>query len=72
MTYEVVAFRKYTGYDKVWLRVEADSPKDAIDTILASSKGTEEIDYECLGLEGYKWLSSSKWSCYEIPNEGDK
>jgi hypothetical protein len=67
MLYEVVAFRKYVGFDKVWLKVEANSPKEAVDLVLGDSVGIYELDYDCLGMEGHEWLSPSEWSCYEIP-----
>jgi len=59
--YTVVAYRKYTAWDKVYLEVEANNEKEALEKAIKNPDEALELDYKGLEIEDSTWEDESDW-----------
>ncbi len=58
--FTVIAYRKYTAWDKVYLEVEADNEEEAM--LMAKDQPDEyEVDYKGLDVEDGEWMDLEEW-----------
>lgn len=60
MRYEIIAYRRYIGYDKVYLSVEADSPEEAMQIVREAPEEYEE-DSKLLDISNSEYVAFSDW-----------
>ena len=59
MRYEVKVYEKYTGYDKTWLEVEANSEEEAKEKILEGHY--DYIDSKNINVEDRELIEDNEW-----------
>ena len=58
--FEVVAFRSYTGYEKVHLSVEANNKEEALELVINNADNYEEIDAKGVGCDKFNWIDEEE------------
>ena len=60
MKYDIIGYRKYTAYDKVYLTVDANSTEEAMQ--LAKEQPDEyEVNYKGLNVTDSEWVDLDEW-----------
>jgi len=59
--YEVTAYQKYVGYDKVYIRVRADSPEEALSLVKEDPDNFGAIDSKGVGCDEFEWIDQEDW-----------
>lgn len=60
MKYTVKGYQRYTGYDKVYFSVEADSPEEALRLVKANPE-EYYVDADGIDCEDFEYIDEDEW-----------